>query len=427
MNHDSDTSRDHALSILGQDSPDPWGRPEPGPSTLMVAVGGEHAPSTEWIRDVLGAQSENEDAIVELDQELDGPPFALWSMVLSFGSHPVPVVVWSEQVTEPDSLPPLASGGRWMIGIQTVLDPESPLAMWNRMACLLVRCSPEVLCLFDQETEQWFAPDEIARYLLGSVPMTHEGMLFRVHATATSERPEEADSIWLHTQGLHRCGCPELELLELPAKHLGVAHEMLEALGALFINHGVPDPGVRFEAGTGVALVLDEWKRSVEFLGEHSVGGLEHRMQPGAVDENPLTTGRAVVCGPDPVGSFRKVLVWPQAAIAGLEAGTAALERTPAWTASRASVARSLWPRFLELHAQGRPMLACVSVESGPENREHIWIEVSQATATSLLGHVTSNAGSGTHRAGDSVSLDDLDSLIDWYSPEDESIPRGDA
>ena len=72
-------------------------------------------------------------------------------------------------------------------------------------------------------------------------------------------------------------------------------------------------------------------------------------------------------------------------------------------------------------------MLACVSVESGPENREHIWIEVSQATATSLLGHVTSNAGSGTHRAGDSVSLDDLDSLIDWYSPEDESIPRGDA
>ena len=125
--------------------------------------------------------------------------------------------------------------------------------------------------------------------------------------------------------------------------------------------------------------------------------------------------------------SDQKFVVWPQAAIAGLEAGTAALERTPAWTASRASVARSLWPRFLELHAQGRTMLACVSVESGPENREHIWIEVSQATATSLLGHVTSNAGSGTHQAGDSVSLDDLDSLIDWYSPEDESIPRGDA
>lgn len=427
MNHDSDTSRDHALSILGQESPDPWELPEPGPSTLMVAIGGEHPPSIDWIRDVLGAQPESEDAIVELDQELDGPPFALWSMVLSFGKHPIPVVVWAEQITEPDSLPPLAAGGRWMIGIQTVLDPGSPLALWNQLAGFLVRCSPDVLCLFDQETEQWFASEEIVRYLLGPSATTHEGMLFRVHATATSEQPEEAESIWLHTQGLHRCGCPELELLELPAKHLGVAHEMLEALGALFINHGVPDPGVTFEAGTGVSLVLDDWKRSVEYLGAHSVGGLEHRMQLAAVDDNPLLVGRAVVCGPDPVGSFRKVLVWPRAAVTGLEAGTAALERTSAWTASRASVARSLWPKFLELHAQGRPMLACVSVEAGPDGREHIWIEVSQATASSLAGRVASDAGSAHHRVGESVSLDDLDSLVDWYSPGGDSYPRGGA
>lgn len=425
MNHDSDTSRDHALSILGQDSPDPWELPEPGPSTLMVAIGGNHVPKIDWIRDVLATQSENADAIAELNEDIDGPPFALWSMVLSFGMHPIPVVVWAEQILEPDSLPPLAAGGRWMIGIQTVLDPESPLALWNRLATLLVRCSPEVCCLFDQETEQWFAPEEIARYLLGPAATTHEGMLFRVHATATSERPEEADSIWLHTQGLHRCGCPELELLELPAKHLGVAHEMLEALGALFINQGVPDPGVRFEAGTGVPLVLEQWKRCVEYLGPQSIGGLEHRMQLASGDDNPLLTGRAVVCGPDPVGSFRKVLVWPQAAITALEAGAAALERTSAWTASRASLARLLWPKFLELHAQGRPMLACVSVEAGPEDREHIWIRVSHATTSSLTGEVASDAGSGQHQAGDSFSLDDLDWLVDWHSPDDDSVSRG--
>ena len=425
MKHDPDTSRDHALSILGQDASDPWSRPEPVPSTLMVAIGGQHAPEPDWIRDLLASQPEDEESILELDQEIQGPGFALWSIALALGTHPIPTIVWAEQITNPEALPAIAAGGRWMIGIQTVLDPDRPLEIWNRMATLLVRCSPEAVCLLDQETEQWFDRDEIDRHFLGSNPTTHEGMLFRVHATATSERPEEADSIWLHTQGLHRCGCPELELLELPARHLGVAQEMLESLGGLFLNHGVPDPGVRFDAGVGVELMLDHWSRSVEFLASQSIGGLEHRRALGGDDENPLLVGRAVVCGPDPVGSFRKVHVWPGTAIAALEAGEAALERTTAWTSSRAALARSLWPRFLELHAAGRRMLACVALETAPEAREHVWIEVTKATESSLAGRTLPDSGSVARAAGISVEFEDLESLVDWYSPDEQTTPRG--
>ena len=70
-------------------------------------------------------------------------------------------------------------------------------------------------------------------------------------------------------------------------------------------------------------------------------------------------------------------------------------------------------------------MLACVSVEAGPEDREHIWIRVSHATTSSLTGEVASDAGSGQHQAGDSFSLDDLDWLVDWHSPDDDSVSRG--
>jgi hypothetical protein len=427
MNQDSEKSREHALSIIGQEATDPWSMPEPGTSTLMVSVSGEDEPDIEWIRALLDVESGSEQPIRELNEPMQGPSFALWAIPLMLGEHPVPVIVWAERVEHPHSLPEVAQGANWMIGVQTVLDPQCPLDIWTRLAQLLLRCSSRITSLFDQETEQWFDLDDIERHFLGSTATTHEGMLFRVHATATSERPEEADSIWLHTEGLRRCGCPEIEILELPARHLGVAHEMLNALGALLVTRGVPAPGVRFDAGIGVPLMLKDWRASVDFLAEHSLGSTEHRIMLGGETENPLLEAHAVVCGPDPVGTFRKIHTWPREAIEAIESGEAALERTPAWTASRSVLARSLWPRFLELHSTGRRMLACMAMKSGDGSRDHVWIEVSEATASSLKGLIISETGGSAFPSGSAVVFEDLDSLVDWYSSDEHGSLRGDA
>ena len=427
MDHDSENSREHALSILGQDAIDPWGMPEPGPSTLMVAVAGDDQPSIDWLRDVLEIQSESDEPIRELNESIEVPDFALWSIPLMLGEHPLPVIVWAERIESPELLPAVARDAKWMIGVQTVLDPQCPLKVWTRLAGLLLSCSSRITSLFDQETEQWFDLQDIQLHFLGPRATTHEGMLFRVHATATSEKPEEAESIWLHTEGLRRCGCPEIEILELPAQHLGVAHEMLNALGALLITRGVPAPGVRFEAGVGVPLMLNDWRASVGFLSDHSLGSAEHRIMLGGESDNPLLEAHAVVCGPDPVGTFRKLHAWPREAIEAIESGEAALERTPAWTASRSVLAISLWPRFLELHASGRRMLVCMAMETGDSSRDHVWIEVSEATDSSLRGTIISQTAGSAFPPGSSVVFDDLDALIDWYSSDEQASSRGDT
>ncbi|MEE2681141.1 MAG: hypothetical protein VX641_02090 [Planctomycetota bacterium] len=427
MNPESDHARDHALSILGENAVDPWGLPDPDTSTLMVAVAGNAEPSPQWIRDALEVQSDTGAPVRELDEVIEGPPFALWAVPLMLGEHPVPVIAWAERIEHSESLPEMARDATWMIGLQTVLDPHCPLEIWTRLAGLLLRTSPRILAMFDQETEQWFGEHEIQLHFLSPKPTTHEGMLFRVHATALSERPEEADSIWLHTEGLRRCGCPELEILELPARHLGVAHELLNALGSLFITRGVPAPGTRFEAGTGVSLMLNHWRESVDCLSEQSLGSAQHRIMLGGEADNPLLEAHAVVCGPDPLGTFRKVHVWPREAIEAIESGRAALERTPAWTSFRSVLARSLWPRFMELHASGRRMIACIAMDTAQDSRDHVWIEVSAATDSSIAGVIISETAGSTFPPGSTVEVEDLETLIDWYSPDQSDTPRGDS
>ena len=70
-------------------------------------------------------------------------------------------------------------------------------------------------------------------------------------------------------------------------------------------------------------------------------------------------------------------------------------------------------------------MIACVALETGPEAREHVWIEVTKATESSLAGRTLPDSGSAARAAGISVEFEDLESLVDWYSPDEQTTPRG--
>ncbi len=425
MNQDPDQSRAIGLSILGSNQVEPWGLPDPGPSTLAVALGGEQPPSREELSRFLLERSSAEESVRELDEQLAGPPFALWSMPVAIGSHPIPAVVWVEQVQDPEGLPPVAAQARWLLAVQTILDPQQPLDTWTRMAGLLVDASTEPLALLDEETEQWFGPEELSLHFRGDAPTIHEEMLFRVDAFALESPPEHADSIWLHTRGLHRCGCPELELLELPGERMSTAHELLNAVGAMLVARGTPGPGEPFEIGPPARLMLQDWTRCTEFLSDGSVGGRRHRETLGGSRDNPLLVARAVLCSPELAGTFRKIHVWPRETMDSIDSGESALERTPSWTRHRSAIARSLWPRFLELHRSGSSLLACIAMELLPGSREHVWVRVLEAGEDSLSGVTLSDHPSGSLPGGSRVDLDRLDTLVDWFCPEQDSSSGG--
>lgn len=412
---------DSELPVFDLEIVDPWSLPDPGPTTLLAAVATEQPPTMVEVHSRIAS-------IVNPPVEILGEPevsmpAALWSLAFKLGEHPVPVVVWVEDVIEnPEGQPAFAQDARWMVGIQTVLDPNDPLPTWTGLITLLQDITGGMVALLDVETEQWFDGAEVAAHLQGEEATAEEGMLFRVHATSTDEQPETAQSVWLHTVGLMRCGRTELEMLEVPGQHVQTAHELLKALGALFIVRGIPGPGENFDAGIGINLCLQDWSSQAETLSPDSIGKREHRVLLGGSDssENPLLHGRAVVCGAEPRGDLRKIYTWPVDAITRLERGEAAIERTRAWTVARSREAQARWPVLLEGMREGLVGRACIAVEVPGGGREHVWITIDDATETLLSGRLLSAPASLPYEPG-SVLESTVDQLIDWALTREES------
>lgn len=416
MSNDDTTSTgdDHALPILERGLSDPWGIPEPGPTTLLAAIDGDQVPSFEEVRRRL----ENHDGVAFefLGEPPERPDTAEWAHVMGIEDHPFPMVIWAEPVS-PDACeaPAFAASARCMIGLQTLLDPAEPLTSWKLMVESVSSAAGEIVALLDVETEQWFPVEEVAARLRGPEATLEESMLFRVHAASTVEEPETADSVWLRTVGLDRCGRPELEMLEVPGEHLQTAHALLEALGALCIARGCPEPAVPFEAGIGLGLSLQYWAMQAELLSPGSIGTRAHRESMGGSDDssNPLLGARAVVCGAEPRGSFREVFTWPRETIERLERGDAAIERTRSWTRARAREAQLRWPLLLEGCRQGARAHVCVALEIPSGGREHVWIEVESADEHGVSGRLVSTPANLeiTPRASLKRPLEDV---IDW-------------
>ncbi len=405
------SNSDFPLPMFGGTSDSVWGLPEPVPTTILLALSGEVMPDVELLRSALSVVGADDSRYVELDVPLNGPPFALWVMAIGLAEHPIPLIAWCEKIENPGGLPEIATEARWMVGIQTVLDPERPLEVWANMAALLNATWRNSVAMLDEETEQWFSRDEMAIRFSTDATAFDESVLFRIHAAATHERPEEGSSVWLRTQGLHRCGRPELEMLEVPGEVVPVAAELLESVGGLIIMKGIPDPDVVFEAGMGVALRLRSWADQAASLSPDSIGNPEHRASMAANMGGDLTEGRAVLCGHEPRGSFGSVYTWPADIVERLISGRCALERTPAWSKGRSLQARSLWPRLLEAFEEGQSMSACLALGDDGDDRLHVWIHVESASETEVTGTLLQDVDQ--RRLGDSVTSP-VSKVIDW-------------
>ena len=413
---------DFPLPVFGETSSSVWGLPEPVPSTILLALPGDTMPDEDQLRAALSVVGAEESRFVELDVPLNGPPFALWVMAIGLSEHPIPLIAWCEKIESPAGLPEIAAGARWMIGIQTVLDPERPLAVWSHMASLLNATWRNSVAMLDEETEQWFSRDEMAFRFSSDSSSFDESVLFRIHAAATHERPEEGSSVWLRTQGLHRCGRPEIEMLEVSGDVLPVAAELLESVAGLIVMKGIPDPDVVFEAGMGVTLRLRPWADQAASLSADSIGNTEHRASMTQSMGGDLTEGRAVLCGHEPRGSFGSVYTWPSDIVDRLISGQCALERTPAWSKGRSLQARSMWPRLLEAFSGGQSMSACLALGDDGDDRLHVWIHVESASETEVTGTLLQNVDQG--RRGDVVTSP-VSKVIDWAFEHHENDGGG--
>jgi hypothetical protein len=405
---------DHGLPILGQDAGEPWGVPELAPTTLLGLIE-EDPPGSERVTERLASVFGSR--ITFHGPPPEQPAQAAWAIVFEVEGHASQLVIWSEPVmSEALQVPPFAANARSIIGIQSMLDPEDPLASWSLMISLIGGAVEAPAALLDIETEQWFSGEEVATRLLGEDPTPEETMLFRIHAASTVEQPGEGDHVWLRTLGMHRCGRPELEMLEVDGRSLPLAHDLMEAVGALCLHRGAPEPGFAFEGGVNVFLSLQRLEGQLELLKDSAVGTRAHRIGMGASDDgaNPMLSGRAVICGAEPRGSYREIHAWPKEAIDLLARGEAGLERTEQWTRSMSMEAQRLWPRMLEGIGDGHSAEVCVvlSVEDGG-GREQVWIEVEAADSVGVSGRLLSTPAQVNITPGASLTAS-LGDVVDW-------------
>lgn len=416
-------AKDHALPILGQpDDTEPWGLPELGPTTLLAFEDCMKAPALEEIVERLRAHGGEALSFHGAPPEL--PIQAMWAQVLQIEGQPFPFVVWTEPVARDRfQVPESVEDARWMIGVQALLDPADPFLSWRLMTGLLGAASVDVLAMLDVESEQWFGGLEFAERLAGEASTPEESMLFRIDVASATETPGSDDLVWLRTNGLHRCGRPELEMLEVPGDRLRIAHDLLEAVAGLCIARGTPDPGFPFEAGVNVNLSLQPLEPQLELLSERAVGTHSHRLAMGGEDpgRNPLLGGRAVVCGPEPVGTYRPVHRWPRESIERLLRGEGGLERTEAWTRSISTEARRRWAFLLDGLEKGLGAQVCIAMDAPEGGREQVWIEVDRADPDRVEGRLLSTPVSVPHAPGDALSAG-LADVIDW-----RLLERGDS
>jgi hypothetical protein len=433
--------RDFPLPIADEpqvsDSRHPaWRIEDPEPTNLITLWPGEIAPTFHDVLNALQSQCRGEIEIVAPPGTLPNAGIAeqpLWlAMILlpeDAGTFETPLVIWAEPMRElsPENIRHLkAESIKWAVGMESVLNFRDPCTHILNLLRVVGRGVPESPAILDVNKEGWHLRQELDDELLPEESAIAESLLWFIHAVGTDPMPNEKSKVWIYTNGLHRCGLPELEMLDVPFPAVGSAMQLLNAIGELIVEDGPPAPGRRFEVGNDLAVTLHPWQDVAATIDEAQPGHVDNRE---GHSRQSLTGIRAVVCAAEPVGGK---WLWPEHVVRRLAVqGETALYRTRRSTARQAQLARSTWPQLAEAFAITRPELrqegpnrqavflvkAGIAITRRPKqtgnhahgvpDREDLWFEVERFHGERAQGKLVNSPLEVTHlREGDTVQID---------------------
>ena len=361
-----------------------WRSTEPWPTTLIAHRRGSSAPTLE---DTLASLAISLDETVELLEILgsqdDKHPF---SAVIRVPGMEVPVYIACEkakaQTDSPKELKNTLAACSWVLIAETLLDPDNPLGSYSRLARIVAH-DQEVVAMLDATTGLWSNRETIDRDLLDDSVPPPERYLWQTRIVSTSEDLDEGTA-WIWTNGLLRSGRPDLEMLEIPARLIHEAVDMVNIAAGLLLDGEVPVPEIPWKLGEGIDVVLIPWKEVIETIDPDSLGSFEDREQLGQETPNPLMGARAVLCAVEMKGSFRQIRTWPEHALK-MFASSDAMVHTSTYGAQRAAaLAKRSWPQLVEAwnlssaaKERGPVVLVGVPVGANPDGHaEHGWIQL---------------------------------------------------
>ncbi|MHC4948273.1 MAG: DUF4026 domain-containing protein [Planctomycetota bacterium] len=394
---------------------DPWHLAHAEPTSLLVPRPGRMAPAPADVLAALGA--------TERERLAPPAPDVRWAVAADLGDGRTGVL-WTEPARETPGDPGGATTGHgWVVGLQVVLDRADPLADFAAVLRRLRVAMPDAPAILDVNCARWHPPPPPTPSGDGTEGMMPAHALWVVHVVEPAGDADPPAGAWLHTHGLWRCGRPELELLEIPPDRLAAAAEVLAATAELLLEWPWPAPGASMEIGDGLGVCLQPWPEVVPYLADGVPGGAADRA-PRGDDRDEVAAAhagvRAVICGPEPRGRYRRVWSWPREAVDAVDRGDAALFRTERATRRQAALARAAWPRFRaawdEAGADAETMFLVKAV-LGPapdaDVREHLWMRVRGLGRDGIEADLLDTARAGPYRRGERLTVPP-EAVTDW-------------
>lgn len=155
------------------------------------------------------------------------------------------------------------------------------LSSYHLQLRLIHAMIPDALAVIDDSSEKILSGRWVSLAAKSKVPPAP-----RYLYTAQAVAGEEEDAcVWLHTHGLNRCGCPELEVLNSNKENYQEHYNVLETLANRMLeDEAVPEFGTPYflayvAEGIPLVVTLIDWEEAVELYEPEMLGGEKDRKE----------------------------------------------------------------------------------------------------------------------------------------------------
>ena len=312
----------------------------------------KEAPDADEIRRALGTWVGREIDAGSADPDDDD---MIWTLIVRIPGVVSPVAFWAQKALEadPQQLPdPAMAASPWVIGMQTHLEVGEAADEYFHLMALLTGALPELTGVMDVATARRWTRRELDEQFQAADAVPNEEHLWTI--TAVAAREDDEAPMMLFTTGLARCGVPELEMLEVPARHAQAAAILINHVASLLLESPPPPPFEPMEVGPESRVALVPWKECVEFMEAEAPGARAFRENAEKDGDASFIGVRAVVCAAEKRGRFRSVWAWPKDIIDRMEDGRAVLYASEHAAAATERRAQRAWPKFATAYASLR-------------------------------------------------------------------------
>lgn len=153
------------------------------------------------------------------------------------------------------------------------------LSSYHLQLKLIHAMIPDALAVIDDSSEKILSGRWVALAAASKVPPAPR-YLYTAQAVSGEE---EGSCVWLHTHGLNRCGCPELEVLDSNRENYQEHYNVLETLAnRLLEDEEIPEFGSPYflayvAEGMPLVVTLIDWENAVEMYPPEMLGGKKDR------------------------------------------------------------------------------------------------------------------------------------------------------